>query len=134
MNSEIYFRYRSFGTLHFDPKPGTKHFEPWWALLVCDEGIVTLYSWFLKTYGLETEPNKLWGSHVSVIKGQEPNDKAAWGRDEGKRVEFWYTDKIRWDNDKHAWLDVFSPQMCQIREGIGLPGKSFYHLTLGRLK
>lgn len=131
---ETYFRYKSHGRLHFDPKQGTKHFEPWWALLHTCKGIVTLYAYFLKCYGLETEPNMLWGPHISVIKGQEPLNKELWGKDEGRRVEFWYTDKIRWDNDKHAWLDCFSPEMSKIREKLGLPGKSFFHLTLGRLK
>jgi hypothetical protein len=134
MKSQIYFRYRSLGALHFDPKKDTKHFEPWWVLLLCDDGIVTLYRWFLKTYGLDTEPNRLWGAHVSVIKGQEPTKKELWGTKEGQRVEFWYTDQIRWDNEKHAWLDCFSPEMSNIRQEMGLPGKSFFHLTLGRLK
>jgi hypothetical protein len=30
----------SKGTVLSDPGQGTKHFEPWWALLLCDEGIL----------------------------------------------------------------------------------------------
>lgn len=131
---DVLFEHRATGRLHFDPLVNTKHFDPWWALLICDEGIVSFYAWLLKRYGVPTEQNKLWGPHISVIKSQEPQDKTNWGKGEGSDVEFWYTTKIRWDNEKHAWLDVFSPQMSRIREELGLAPKCYYHLTIGRLK
>lgn len=130
---DVNFRYKSYGYLHFDPKKGTKHFEPWWALLLCGEGIRTLYAYFLKCYGIETERNMLWGSHVSVIKGHEPENKERWGKDHNRRVEFWYTDQIRW-NETHAWVDVFSPEMSDIRESLGLAPRSNFHLTIGSMK
>lgn len=130
---EAYFVHKSTGYLRFDPLRGTKHFDPWWALLMCDEGIPELYAWFLRKYGIATEPSTLWGCHVSVIKGQEPSNKSQWGK-RFDPIEFWYTNQIRWDNRKHAWLDVFSPDMSKIRESMGLPPKCFFHLTVGRLK
>lgn len=129
---QAYFTFKSKGTLWFDPQKG-KRFDPWWALLITEEDIVDYYRWILKKWGIDTEPNKLWGPHISVIKGQEPADKTLWGT-QFEPVEFWYTNQIRFDNDKHAWLDCFSPEMYDIRIKMGLPGKSFYHMTLGIMK
>jgi hypothetical protein len=131
---DAYFIHKTTGILEFDPKSGTKHFEPWWALLNCDDGIAEFYAWLLKGYGLVADTFKLWGTHVSVIKGQEPAIKAKWGSAQGRAVEYWYTNQIRWDNGKHAWLDVYSEEMSQIREEMGLSPKVRYHLTIGRLK
>ena len=127
-----YFIRRSTGLLRFDPKKGTKHFDPWWALLECDEGIVGFYAWLLKSYGIASYPNKLWGPHISVIKGDPAND--LWGCREGEEVDFWYTDNIRWDNGKHAWLDCYSERMSEIRVEMGLPPKAHFHLTIGLLR
>src|SRR5688572_9102476 len=110
---EVLFRHRTKGKLWFDPRQGHKQFDPWWALLSTEEDIIDLYRWFLKKYGKDTEPNKLWGPHVSVIKGTEPPDKTLWGR-RLPPVEFWYTPQIRW-NGTHAWIDVFSPAMSEVR-------------------
>jgi hypothetical protein len=128
-----YFIHRSEGQLVFDPKRGTKYFEPWWALLACDQDIARFYAWLLKKHGLPTQKNGLWGAHVSVIKGDEPPEKNLWGKPH-KLIEFWYTNQIRWDNGVHAWLDVCCPQMSAIRQSMGLPPKDFYHMTLGRLE
>ncbi len=130
---DSYFVHKAYGRLEFDPKSGTKHFEPWWALLITDRDIPRLYGWFLRKYGIATDPNGLWGSHVSVIKGDEPTNKSIWGKN-FQPIEFWYSNHIRWDNQKHAWLDVFSIEMSKIRESMGLPTKTHYHLTIGRLK
>jgi hypothetical protein len=132
---EAYFVHKTTGSLEFDPKIGTKHYEPWWALLRADEPTIDFYAWLLKRgHGIEVVTHQLWGSHISVVKGQEPSFKDQWGKNQGKEVEYWYTNQVRWDNMKHAWLDVFSPQMSDIREEMGLPPKCFFHLTIGRLK
>lgn len=131
---DAYFIHKTTGRLRYDPRSGTKHDEPWWALLDCDDGIAKFYAWLLKQYGVVADTFNLWGTHVSVVKGQEPEFKGRWGEAAGRDVEFWYTNQIRWDNGKHAWLDVFSPEMSAIREAMGLPPKCFFHLTIGRLK
>lgn len=130
---DYYFKHKSYGTLWFDPLHGTKHFDPWWALLKVDKGTIDYYRWLLKSHGIHTMPNKLWGPHVSVIKGCEPKERQFWGADFGL-VEFWYSNYIRWDNGRHAWLDVFCPQMNDIRLKLGIYGKSFFHMTLGIIK
>lgn len=130
---DIWFRHKSTGNLQFDPGKGHKLYDPWWCFILCDQNITNLYDWFLKKRGISTYGfNRLWGAHISVVKGEKPLFEENWGNDFGL-VEFWYTNQIRLGKN-HAWIDVFSPQMSDIREKLGLPPKIFFHLTIGRLR
>lgn len=132
--SSDYFVHESTGVLQFDPGKGTRHFEPWWALLICDPGIVDYYSWLLQRRGVALHKGSTWGPHVTVVRGNEPPDRSAWGVDPGP-VHFRYTNVVRWDNGRHAWLDVYSPDLAAVRARLGFdtPQKVSFHLTLGRL-
>ena len=133
--------FTSTGILQYDPGKGlnglanAKHFDPWWALLTCDDEVSKYYAWQLKRHGVEVFPNDkgLWGTHVSVLKGDEPLTPTSWGQYEGYEIEFHYNHIIRYDNGKHAWTDVYSEDLSAIREELGFPPKYWYHLTVGRL-
>lgn len=126
--------FTSTGVLHYDPKAG-KHFDPWWAILDCDEQLADYYSWLLRRRGIEvySNANGLWGTHISVLKGDVPPNQANWGKYEGYEVEFHYNHLIRYDNGKHAWMDVYSEHLSEIRLELGFDAKPWYHLTVGRL-
>ncbi len=126
--------FSSTGTIQFDPLKGTKHFDPWWALLLCDEDIAYYYAWLSKRHGMELEPFNLWGVHVSVIKGEIPLDQSVWGRYSGMELRINYENNLRFDNGKHAWLDVYSQDLADFRQSLGYFAKNKYHLTIGRLK
>ena len=133
-----YYCHRSTGTLMYEPGKGTKHYVPWWAIVRTDPGIIDLYCWLSRRYGKPITQNKLWGPHISGIKGEEPKNMDAWGKDFGE-IEFWYSNVIRYDNGMHAWLDIWSPMLHDIREQLGLPAKigfgghpRHFHMTLGR--
>lgn len=132
LDPELYCSHESVGKLAFDPLQGTKHYDPWWMLLVTDGEIQRLYGWFLKRYGIVAMPNKLWGPHVSIIKHEEPPDKTLWGGID-RDIVFRYTTNIRWDNGMHAWLDVYCPMLSEVRQQFGLPAKEWFHMTLGRI-
>jgi len=127
--------FTSTGILHYDPGKGLKHFDPHWALLLCDNEIARYYAWQLKKHGIETHSNDkgLWKTHISVLKGDEPPDFTSWGKYEGFEVEFHYSHIIRFDNGKHAWVDIFSEDLSAIRQELGFVAKPWYHLTIGRL-
>ena len=127
--------FTSTGILQYDPGRGLKHYDPWWALLVCDDQLSQYYAWQLKSYGVPVHPNDkgLWGTHVSVFKGEVPPDNTAWGKYQGYEIEFHYNHLVRYDNGKHAWVDVYSEDLSAIREELGFPQKFWYHLTVGRL-
>lgn len=126
--------FTSTGILRYDCNQG-KYRQPWWALLECDDQISNYYTWLAKRYGLEihSNANGLWGTHVSVLKGDEPPKPAAWGKYEGYEVEFHYTHIVRYDNGEHAWVDVYSEDLSAIREELGFTFKPWYHMTVGRL-
>jgi len=134
-----YYRRSSVGILEFDRGKDTKYYEPWWCALKVDDEITALYRWLSLKYGIKVVKNRLWGAHVSVIKGEEPlQNKEMWGKDFGE-IEFYYSTIVRYDNGCHAWLDVYCERLGEIRELFGLPNVNFmgehpryYHLTLGR--
>lgn len=127
--------FTSTGVLQYDPGLGQKKFEPWWALLLCDNEISRYYAWQLKRQGVEVYGNDkgLWKTHISVMKGDIPPDSTLWRKYDGYEVEFNYTHLIRHDNGEHAWVDVYSEDLSAIRQELGFPFKPWYHLTVGRL-
>lgn len=127
--------FTSTGILQYDPGKGQKHYDPWWGLLLCDDEVSKYYAWQLRKHGLEVFPNDkgLWGTHVSVLKGEVPPNPQAWGKYEGYEVQFHYSHIIRFENGKHAWVDVYSEELSAIREELGFGFKPWYHMTVGRL-
>jgi hypothetical protein len=127
--------FTSTGILQYDPGKGTKSFNPHWALLICDDDIARYYAWHMKKHGVELYPNNkgLWGTHVSSLKGEPVLNQELWGKYEGYEVEFHYNHLIRYDNGRHAWVDVYSEDLSKIREELGFAPKYWYHLTIGRL-
>lgn len=137
-----YFVHHSTGWLEYDPRPEgltPKKFEPWWAILVCDPGIIEFYAWLSRRHGRPITINQLWGPHVSFVKGERPPNLDLWGKDRGL-INFHYTNTIRYDNGCHAWLDVECERLHEIRAELGLPiyphdkkdRRMSLHLTLGR--
>jgi hypothetical protein len=127
--------FTSTGIFQYDPGKGSKKFVPHWGLLTCDNDISAYYSWLLKRNGMELHPNDkgLWGTHVSVLKGEAPPKPEHWGKYEGYEVKFHYSHLIRFENGKHAWVDVYSEDLSAIRQELGFVFKPWYHLTIGRL-
>lgn len=121
-----YYRHRSYGRLVFD--------TDWWARVMCDPDIAGLYCWLCKRNGFPVVRNYKFGAHISFIKGEEPPHKILWWAS-FPLIEFWYSPYVRMDNECHAWLDVWSDDLIEIRAALGLPPKlkMSYHLTLGRL-
>lgn len=124
------FNHESSGETWFDPGKGSKHFDPWWMVIKIDSGIIDYYSWLLSTHGIKVTKNKLWGPHISAIKGTEPTHKELWGIN--RTVKFRYCNNIRYDNAMHAWIDVESQDLSDLRVELGIQPKLRYHLTLGR--
>ena len=129
-----YYCHESIGTVVFDPGKGTGDFDPWWVILRCDTSIVDYYARMSLGYGRPVTRNKLWGSHISVIKGEVPTKLEAWGKDYGA-VKFYYAHYVRCDNNCHAWVDVWCDKLHELRSDLGLPPKTkmSFHLTIGRL-
>jgi hypothetical protein len=129
----------SKGTLIYDPhgrnaKTRSKVSDPWWLLLMCDNEIIRYANWWLKKRGVYIYGTSLYGSHISVIKGEKPPNKEAWKKYHGKKITFQYSNAIN-DNGKHWWYFVKCPELTSIRTELGLPAKPpyfRYHLTVGK--
>lgn len=133
------FPFESEGTLRFDPGKGSKHYDPYWVVMEWDEEVANYYRWFLQRHGQATfSPNKLWGFHVSVIKGETPTKNLdQWGKFDGHTVKFNYGNYVSYSNGRHAWINLYSDDLSDIRDYYGLnvcKRKLKYHATLGRLK
>jgi hypothetical protein len=127
--------FTSTGTLLYDPGKGLKKFDPWWALLLCDNEIARYYALQLKKQGIEVFSNDkgLWKTHISVMKGETPPNPEAWTKYDSMEVEFYYSHVIRSENGEHAWVDVYSEDLANIRQELGFGFKPWFHLTIGRL-
>jgi hypothetical protein len=105
-----YYCFSSIGKITYDPKKG-KFFEPWWAILECDNEILKYYKWLLLKEGIAIQKGSLWGAHITWIRGEEAPNKSFWGKYEGIEIEFRYSNFLRYDNGRHVWLDVYCPKV-----------------------
>lgn len=129
-----YYCFSSIGQIIYDPKKG-KAFEPFWALLDCDDELIDYYQWWLNKAGIGINKGSLWGAHITFIRGEEPPNQTLWGKYEGLAIEYRYSNYFRYDNGRHVWLDVYCPTLNEIREELGLKSlrSMSLHLTIGRL-
>jgi hypothetical protein len=125
--------HRSTGRIRFDPGHGMPWFDPWYALVECDEGIIDYLSWLLLRHGIDLLKGSRWGAHVTFVRGEPPPVADNWAWCDGLEVEFFYTHAIHWTNGYHAWVNVWCPELNGVRADLGLPPKERFHLTLGRL-
>ncbi|WP_375347355.1 hypothetical protein ACEWPB_28850 (plasmid) [Priestia megaterium] len=59
------------GKIVYDPAVG-KAFDAWWVIIQCPEVILNYYHyWIVKETGLRLN-KPLFGSHISMIRGEEP--------------------------------------------------------------
>jgi hypothetical protein len=136
MMDASYYCHESKGVVRYDPGKGTKHFDPWFALVECDRGIIEYLSWFMERHGRPLHVGSRWGAHITFVRGEEPVvHPELWGQAEGEAITFHHAQVIRWDNGWHAWVDVWCPRLLELRFALGLVEKTSarFHLTLGRL-
>lgn len=108
--------------------------------MMCDDEISKYYRHlFEKEYpflnaerhGKLTRP--VWGTHISVIRGEFVPNYKLWRLDENKLIEFEYEGGVI-DNGEYYWLKVSCPVLAELRKKYGLsPEPRFgFHLTIGR--
>lgn len=144
--------YKTYGTLKYDPVM-RKIKNPWWALLMCDEGLSSFYrhltmldrtvtvisddwllsrnlfvpnnSWKIKIpYARVIRPD--WGTHVSVVRGEKPLNESAWKKYNNKRFKIIYNPEFASTNGKHWWFRIKSPELEELRLELGLSRQPTY--------
>jgi hypothetical protein len=124
--------YKSTGKLVFDPKTLEKKC-PFWLILKCDNEIIKYYrSLMYKERCLKLSPLAYWGAHVSIIRGEKPNN-GFWTKLNGEEIEFEYDGIIR-EERNHFWIDVDCKRLVEVRKYYGLSDKPYYdfHMTIGK--
>lgn len=130
--------FKSSGTLRYSPKltGNARVSSKWWLVLDCDPVIGDYYRQLFTSgnWGIQKWTKPAWGAHISVIRNEEPSDKAKWEAYNGIEVEFEYGELT--GNDLYLWLPVRCERLNDIREELGLVREPFYklHLTVGNCK
>lgn len=125
---------KSYGKLVYSPKTHLASSERW-LILSCDDEISRYYRHlFYRDYpwlGKLTRP--VWGTHISVIRGEKVPNYQLWRLDENKLVDFEYEGGVK-DNNEYYWLKVHCSYLAGLRTKYGLtPEPRFgFHLTIGR--
>jgi len=130
---------KSIGKLIYSPRTHLASSERW-LVVMCDDEISNYYRHlYAKTYpylngdrkGKLTRP--VWGTHISVIRGEKIPNQKIWGLDANKVIEFDYEGGVQ-DNQEYYWLKAKCDYLSKLREEYGLyPEPRFgFHLTIGR--
>lgn len=126
--------FKSTGTLIYDPHlADQKRMKPYWLILSCDEGVSRYYAWLLlRERCVKLGSKCLWGSHISVVRGEQPKE-GWWGKaGVGETIEFSY-EPVVFGDGTYFWLEIECPRMSEIRGYYGLSPKPYFnfHLTIG---
>jgi len=111
--------------------------KPGWAILKLDHSSVEPYLQEIRGNGTRISCS-VWGAHVSVMRGEHPQDKAALrqirARTEGKSFKIETRGEIRRNRQGYYWLDVRAPALEALRVELGLPPRPSppFHLTIGK--
>lgn len=125
---------KSIGKLIYSPRSHLANSERW-LIVMCDDEISKYYRKLFYTeypwLGKLTRP--VWGTHISIIRGEKIPNANLWKLDENKIIEFEYEGGVK-DNGEYYWLKVNCPYLSNLREKYGLSREPRFgfHLTIGR--
>lgn len=130
---------KSIGKLVYSPRTHLSSSEKWLVVMGDDEISKYYRHLYSKEYpylngGRSTKLTRpVWGTHISVIRGERLHDPKLWRIDENKIIEFEYHGGVI-DNGEYYWLKVSCPYLGDLREKMGLPREPRFgfHLTIGR--
>lgn len=106
-----------------------------WALLECDDQIGSVYRslYSLEYFYLPKIQKPLWGSHISIVRGETVLSDRIKQEIDRLAVEYYYLPNMQ-SNGVHFYLPVICPILDDIRELFGLgPSCVNYHLSIGNI-
>lgn len=143
------------GYIKYDPpRPGMARRTQGWCVAMVDREITRYFRWWvnkevinpldisvqgsLKKYPFVPLHPPSWDAHISIVRGEghrlPQNKKELWKKYDGQRMDFWYDLDVKPAGGKpDFWIvEIYSPDMMQIREEMGLRTNWPLHLTIGR--
>lgn len=109
----------------------------WWLIIECDPelGRYLRYQFSIKTYHTKNIQAPLWGTHISVIRNEEPPIKTHWKKYQAQKIVFTYQSDIQ-ETEGYLWVPVQCELALKHRESLGLSLEPPLplHLTIGNLK
>jgi hypothetical protein len=138
MNEEMH---TGQGRVVVSPKPKGRYktaTRPWWMIIEVDEEIGRYYRELLSQFSKAQYKNLRmpeWGTHISIVRGEEPPNMELWLNWEGKVVHFEYSHDIKqMPFTPYLWLPAKCPDAEAIRLELGLSKEPQYgyHLTFAR--
>jgi hypothetical protein len=118
----------------YDPLPGTKHFELNWMYATMSFDFIRMYNWFCFKKGMLLDIGTPHSTHISVIKGERPKYPEFWKYRDKEWINFEYEPAPYSDNGKHVWINVYSEELREIRNKLGLSDRRRFHITIGRFR
>lgn len=128
--------WKSTGIVRYDPRVDRGTFKDWWVIVQCDREIVRYYQHIFYTLYWKKLQTAMWGSHISIVRGEKPLNMDAWKRFNGRLIEFSYVyEGGFYTNGQHFWMKAWSPQFAEIRASLGLKPdpKVPFHLSIGSI-
>lgn len=129
--------FKSSGKLVYNPKTHLQSNNNWnkWLVLMCDEELSIYYrTIFTREYPyLSKLMRPVWGSHISVIRGEKVPNSDIWGIGKDTIIHFEYEPGVQ-NNKEYYWLKVHCDELGALREAYNLPRQPRFgfHLTIGR--
>lgn len=135
---------RCCGTLRYSPelRPGSHQRRDggstrWWLIVEADEelGRYLRHLFLLAHWRTRRLQGPLWGTHVSVIRGEVPPLPQGWGEGDGAAVDF-VLDLRAQETQGFVWCPVQCPALLDLRQRLGLSRQPQLplHLTLGNCR
>lgn len=107
-----------------------------WLIVMCDDEISKYYRHlFYKEFPWKGKLHRpIWGTHISVIRGEKVSKENLWGLDNNKIIHFEYEGGVQ-DNGEYFWLKVKCNYLLDLRQKYNLARNPKFglHLTIGRL-
>lgn len=128
--------YTSTGTIHY--VIGNTH-KVW---VDVDPDLARYYRCLIPKWISRNVP--MYDPHISVVRKEVVLNLTEWGRFEGQEVKFSYSN-IVYFGKVYCWLNVYSRDLEELRQGLGLPVSSeitrppegflrCFHVTLANFK
>jgi hypothetical protein len=135
---------RCSGTLRYSPelRPGSHQRRDggssrWWLIVEADEelGRYLRHLFLLAHWRTRRLQGPLWGTHVSVIRGDVPPQLQHWGDGDGDAIEF-DLDLRAQETQGFVWCPVQCEAVLALRERLGLAREPQppLHLTVGNCR